>query len=176
MENELQFLISAVSSLFCFFTFHMMHRSCWLPVFLLFLSCAPEVKFGCEAPCTEKKWLTFDFDKVLLYQDSSSAISHALKNNTLTDYAKSHLGKPVKEENVQFINQTLSCSMWTCTKSEIKRELFDPNHIVIFLKGYEPVAYVALCDKSNSIKCSPDSENKEKEALRGFVHSMAINN
>ncbi len=142
----------------------------------LLFSCKNEptvdVKFGCDPPCEKKPWLTFSYDCAYLFQDSSGSIKSSLDNDTLQSYIRHHNGPRLSSENIKTIDQALSCGMWTCEKTPTKKELYNPENIIVFVQSSVPVGYVAVCSKSNVVDCKPNSDNKEISVLSSILNSI----
>ena len=130
------------------------------------------VKFGCDPPCEKKQWLTFSYDCAYLFQDSSGAIKSSLDNDTLLNYIRHHNGPRLNSENIKNIDQALSCGMWTCDKTPTKKELYNPESIIVFVKSTVPVGYVTVCSKSNIVDCRPNSDNKEISVLSSILNNI----
>ena len=150
---------------------------CFLGILLMStLSCQRkqdiQVKFGCDPPCAEKPWLTFSYDCAYIFQDTTGAIKSALVNDTLLQYTRHHDGMRISEENIAFINQALSCSLWTCVKTPTRKELYDPENIIVFVQSTVPVGYLAICSQSKIVDCNPQSDNRDFALFSTLLHEI----
>lgn len=140
------------------------------------LSCSDksefQVKFGCDPPCEKNTWLTFAYDSVYLLQDSTGGIKLAINNDTLVHYVHHHDAHRLTTEDIKTIDQALSCGMWTCEKTPTKKELYDPENVIIFVKSTQLVSYIAICSKSNIVECKPNSDNKEIAIFSSLIRSI----
>lgn len=150
----------------------MLRQTIILLTFLIF-SCdnrkCGEVKFGCDPPCEDKEWLSFQYDKAILYHDTTSDIKSAIDSKTLAAFTAHHSGQTISEDAIKNLNDALSCRLWTCTKTPTEQRLFNPDNIIIFIKDNLPVAHIVTCSKSNIVDCVPDSDNKEISTIDAIV-------
>ncbi len=153
-----------------------MYRLIAIILTAILLSCKNEpmagIKFGCDPPCEKKSWLTFSYDCAYLFQDSSGAIKSALDSDTLLNYIRHHNGPRLSSENIKIINQALSCGMWTCDKTPTKKELYNPENMIVFVQSTVPVGYITICSKSNIVDCKPNSDNKEISVLSSIINNI----
>lgn len=153
-----------------------MFRQTIILLIILLVSCdnktESQIKFGCDPPCEKKQWLTFSYDCAYLFQDSTGAIKKTLEGDTLLNYTRHHNGPRLSSEDIKNIDQTLSCGLWVCDKAPTKKELYNPESIIVFVKSTVPVGYVTVCSKSNIVDCNPNSNNKEISVMTAIVHSI----
>src|SRR5262245_18857310 len=94
---------------------------------LVFTSCSNEpkvlVKWGCDTSVKAKNWLSFKYDKAVLYTDSSGSILKAFSDHSFEKYTDLHAGKTLNYEDIKGINDALSCRMWTCQASQLKDKI-----------------------------------------------------
>ncbi len=142
---------------------------------LLFLSCENEAIYmqaGCNAPCNPKKWLTFEYDRALLFHDTTSKLTEALTQKDLSSYVNKNSGVLIDSSWINNIDQALSCKIWTCSDDTIRRELYDPKDLITFIKKDSIVAYIVPCFKSKLVFCFPDSKNKDATMIDSFIYRI----
>lgn len=153
-----------------------MYRLAILILMTLLLSCdhkpVVQVKFGCDPPCEKKPWLTFSYDCAYLFQDTSGSIKSSIENDTLLQYTRHHTAPRISKKNIETMDEALSCGLWTCIKTPVKKELYNPENIIVFVLSTVPVAYITICSKSDSVDCKPHSDNAEIAIFSSILNNI----
>jgi hypothetical protein len=73
---------------------------------------------------------------------------------------------------VKNISEALSCRLWACEKTQTKKELYDPECIIVFVQATVPVGYITVCSKSKMVECQPISDNKEIALMNTILYRI----
>src|SRR5688572_12484599 len=116
-----------------------MFKQAILVLSILFVSCdnqkGSQIQWGCDPPCKPARWLTFSYDKALLFHDTTGKLLSALAHKKLEEFVKQNHGTEISERVITSIDESLSCKMWTCAHHTVKRNRFAPTDVIAFLNA-----------------------------------------